>query len=41
MVKQLPIHFLKVVDFDELDKATTLFLHLLLENLLEASEGAE
>jgi len=41
MVKLLPIHFLKVVEFDELDKATTLFVHLLLENILTASEGVE
>ena len=41
MVKLLPIHFLKVVEFEELDKATTLFVHLLLENILAASEGVE
>ena len=38
MVKMLPLHFLKVIDFEETDKATNLFLHLLLENVLEACE---
>jgi hypothetical protein len=41
MVKHLPIHFLKVIEFDEIDKATTLFVHLLLENILTSSENEE
>lgn len=41
MLKLLPIHFLKVVDFEELDKAKTLFIHLLLENIFNTSESVE
>ena len=41
MLKLLPIHFLKVIEFEELDKATTLFVHLLLENILASSESVE
>jgi hypothetical protein len=41
MVKLLPIHFLKVIDFDEIGKATIMFVHLLLENLLTASESVD
>ena len=33
MVRTIPLHFLKVIDFDETDKATTMFIHLLMENL--------
>lgn len=41
MTKALPLHFLKVINFEEIDKATNMFLHLLLENILESCESLE
>lgn len=41
MTKQLPLHFLKVIDFEDLNKANTLFLHLVLENIIQGCENAE
>ena len=34
MATELPLHFLKVLDFDQLSKPQVLFLHLMLESLL-------
>lgn len=34
MATELPLHFLKVLDFEQLSKPQVLFLHLMLESLL-------
>lgn len=35
------MHFLKVINFAEMDKPTSLFMHLLLQDVLEQSNGVD
>lgn len=37
----LPLHFLKVIEFEEMDKPTIMFMHLLLSEIFESSENQE
>ena len=39
--KLVPIHFLKVIDFERIDKPNTMFMQLLLSGIFEKSPDAE
>ena len=41
MASELPLHFLKVLDFEQLSKPQILFLHLMLESLLSHCADTE